>query len=87
MQINSINGTNFTGLLVIKHPDQSRQQVLNTDHIVEVQDCASPSYPIVAVTLSTGSIIKIATPISDVIQAYQKAASTFSEELEAKIVN
>jgi len=85
MHINSISGINFKGLLVIKNPNKTCEQAVNTDQVVEIKDMGTKYHPHTIIHLTTGGdAIKVNIPFDEVIQAYQKAASTSSFEIKSE---
>ena len=82
MKINSINSTNFKGLLIFQDKNNpALQQAINTDHIVKIDNCGTKNYVCTSITLSDGSIPKFDVPFDEVTRAYQKAGSTSYERL------
>lgn len=83
MRINSISGTNFKGLLVIK--DSGSEQAINTDQVVEIKNMGTKYKPYTVIHLATGGdAIKVNIPFEDIVQAYQKAGSTSSHEIKSE---
>ncbi len=82
MKINSINSTNFKGLLIFQDKNNpTMQQAINTDHIVKIDNCGTKNYACTCIALSDGSISKFDIPFNEVTRAYQKAGSNSYETL------
>ena len=82
MKINSINSTNFKGLLIFQDKDNpAQQQAINTDHIVKIDNCGTKNHVCTCIALSDGTIPKFNVPFDEVTTAYQKAGSTSYERL------
>ena len=73
MKINSINSTNFKGLLIFQNKNHNpiTQQAINTDHIVKIDNCGTKNYACTCIALSDGSILKFDLPFYVVTRAYQ----------------
>ena len=82
MKINSINSTNFKGLLIFQDKNNpTMQQAINTDHIVKIDNCGTKNYVCTCIALSDGSIQKFNVPFNEVTRAYQKAGSNSYEKV------
>lgn len=85
MKVNSISGTSFKGLLVIKDLNSPQKQAVNTDYIKKIKDISTENSPCASIILDGSSnSIHVKSPFEDVVSAYQRAASTSSstEELQ-----
>lgn len=83
MHINSINGINFKGLLIVKNQDNTYEKAVNTDQVVEIADMSSKYNNNVIIRLTEGDTIPVKLPFEDVVRAYEKAASTSSCEIKS----
>lgn len=84
MHINSVNGTSFKGLLVIKSYDKNYEYACNTEQVVDIRNMGTKNRPHILIGLTKGEPIPVALPFDEVVQAYQRAASTSSYEIKSE---